>query len=364
MAAGRDDRGPVTAASTQLADARPAAAERPALLAGPGRRLGGLVACGGLLGVIALLSLALGSAEIDVGQVIGALTAFDDSNEHLIVTELRVPRTAVGIAVGAALALAGTLMQGVTRNPLAEPGILGVSAGASLLVVVAIAAFGITGVGGYIWFALAGAAAASVLVFALGSIGRSGATPVRLALAGAVLAAFLGSLTSAILVLDAHTLDQFRFWDVGAIAGRDLSMLATVAPFLLVGAVIALGAGRQLNALSLGDDVARSLGQRVGVVRVLAVAGVVLLAGAAVALAGPIVFVGLAVPHAARILVGPDYRWLLVYALLLGPSLLLGADILGRIVARPSEVQVGVMTALVGVPVFIWLVRRGRLAEV
>jgi iron complex transport system permease protein len=338
--------------------------EAPAVLSGASARLAGLLACGVLLGFIGLLSLALGSAELDIGSVIGAFIAFDGSNAHLIVTELRVPRTLVGIAVGVALALSGTLMQGLTRNPLAEPGLLGVSAGASLMVVVAIAGFGITTVDGYVWFALAGAAGASVIVYALGSVGRGGATPVRLALAGAVLGAFLGSITSAVLVLDEQTLDQFRFWDVGAIAGRTLPMLATVAPFLLAGTLVALVAGRQLNALSLGDDLARSLGQRVGVVRIVVATAVVLLAGGAVALAGPIVFVGLAVPHAARILVGPDYRWLVAYGVLLGPSLLLASDILGRIVARPSEVQVGIMTALVGAPIFIWLVRRSRLADV
>lgn len=324
----------------------------------------GIVVSGFVLLAIAFASLALGSVELEPATVIRAFTAFDGSNGHLIVLELRLPRTLVGVAVGAALGLAGTVMQGVTRNPLAEPGILGVNAGAALAVVVAIALLGIADPGGYVWFALLGASAASVAVYALGMIGRGGSAPLRLALAGAVLAALLASLTSAVLVLDANTLDQFRFWAVGSIAGRDLGVLADVLPFVVVGSTLALVSGRQLNALSLGDDVARSLGQRTGLVRLGMAAAVVLLAGGAVAAAGPIAFVGLAVPHAARTIVGPDYRWILPYAALLGPSLLLAADIAGRILARPGEVQVGIMTALVGAPVLIWLVRQRRLTEV
>lgn len=316
-----------------------------------------------VLAGVGLSSLALGSAELELGSVVGAFTAFDGSNAHLIVTELRLPRTLIGLVVGVALAVAGTLMQGVTRNALAEPGILGVNAGASFAVVIAISALGISSTAGYVWFALAGAAVASVIVYALGSLGRGGATPVRLAMAGAVLAALLVSLTSAILVLDAQTLDQFRFWVVGSIAGRDREVLLAVLPFVVAGSLMAVALGRQLNALSLGEDLARSLGQRVGLVRTTAWTAVILVAGGAVAGAGPIAFVGLAVPHAARMLVGADYRWITAYAIVLGPILLLGADILGRIAARPAELQVGIMTALIGGPIFIWLVRRNRLSE-
>lgn len=323
----------------------------------------GLIAATILLGMVGLLSLALGSAEIDIASVFGAFLAFDGSTDHLIVTELRLPRTLVGVGVGASLALAGVLMQGVTRNPLAEPGILGVNAGAALAVVIAIVAFGVADVGTYVWFALVGALVASAAVYGLGSVGRGRVTPVRLALAGAVLAALLGSATSAVIVLDEQTLDQFRFWVVGSIAGRDLGVLGSVLPFLVVGALVAFGAGRQLNALGLGDETAAALGQRVGLVRGIVSLGVVLLAGGSVAAAGPIAFVGLAVPHAARLLVGADYRWITAYAAVLGPALLIGADILGRVVARPSEVQVGIMTAVIGAPIFIWLVRRSRMAE-
>jgi iron complex transport system permease protein len=337
---------------------------RGALFSGIGGRTAGLLATIALLGFVMLLSLALGTAELDLASVIGAFTNADGSAAQLIVTELRLPRTLVGLAVGIALGLAGTLMQGLTRNPLAEPGILGVSAGASLMVVIGIASFGIADMRSYLWFSLAGAAIASIVVYGIGSAGRAGATPVRLALVGAALTALLGSITSAILVIDESTLERFRFWEVGSIAGRDMESLLTVLPILLVGVLVAFGSGRHLNALSLGDDVARSLGQRVTLVRASVATATVLLAGAAVALAGPIAFVGLAVPHAARMLVGPDYRWLVAYSLTMGPILLLVADIAGRMVARPSEVSVGIMTALLGVPVFIWLVRRSRLAAV
>jgi len=350
-------------AATATSQLRAPKALRPSLLVGGGARTLGLVACIAGLGIVMLLSLALGSAELDPASVIGAFTRFDGSNEHLIVLELRLPRTLVGIAVGASLALAGVLMQGVTRNPLADPGIFGVNAGASFAVVVGIVAFGIADVGTYVWFALAGALVASAVVYALGSVGRGRVTPVRLALAGAVLAALLGSATSAVIVLDSRTLDQFRFWVVGSIAGRDLGVLASVLPFLVIGALVAVGAGRQLNALSLGDDAAAALGQRVGIVRAVVSLAVVLLAGGSVAAAGPVAFVGLAVPHAARMLVGADYRWITGYAIFLGPTLLVAADILGRILVRPSELQVGIMTALIGAPVFVWLVRRSRMAE-
>jgi iron complex transport system permease protein len=327
------------------------------------RILGLLVAALGLV-MIVLASLAIGSVEIGLAQVIGAFVAGDDSDAQLIVRELRLPRTLVGIAVGVGLGLAGAVMQAVTRNPLAEPGILGVNAGASLAVVLAIAVLGIGDARGYVWFAFGGAALATIAVYALGSVGSPRAAPVRVALAGAVLAAVLGSLTTAVLLVDARTLDQFRFWIVGSIAGRDIGTLAVVMPFLVAGAAIALASGRALNALSLGDEIARSLGQRVAMVRTVATLAEVLLTGAVVAVAGPIGFVGLAAPHAARALAGADHRWVMAYAALLGACLVLFADIVGRVIARPGEVEVGIMTALLGAPLFIVLVRRPRLAEV
>jgi iron complex transport system permease protein len=324
------------------------------------RTTGLLVASAALLAAV-MASFAIGSKDIPIGEVIRSFTAFDDSDAHVIVRDLRVPRTEIGVLVGVALGTAGALMQGVTRNPLAEPGILGINSGAALSVVVAIFLLGITTPIAYAWFALLGAALTALLVYALGSSGRDGATPVKLALAGAVLTYLLTALMSAILVFDTQTLDEFRFWIVGSIAGRDTDVAVAVLPFIVAGLVIALAAGRWLNALALGDDVAAALGQKVMLARVVAGLGFVLLAGGAVAAAGPIVFVGLAVPHLARMLVGPDYRWIVPYSALLGAIVLLLGDIAGRVVARPAEVEVGVVTAVLGAPVFIWLVRRRKL---
>ena len=344
--------------------ARPGRPPRTTAVLGTHRRraagLAGLALC--LLGCVAA-SLALGSLEIPLREVVAAFTDFDGSDAHVVVTELRVPRTELGLLAGAALGASGALMQGVTRNPIAEPGILGINSGAAFAVVLAIMLLGVTSVGGYAWFALAGAAVTALLIYALAAPGRDGATPVKLALAGAVLGALLLSLTSAVLVFHTRTLDEFRFWIVGSIAGRDEGVLLAVAPFAAAGLSIALLAGRSLNALSLGDEVARSLGEHVTRARAVGATGAVLLAAAAVAAAGPIAFLGLIVPHVARALVGPDYRWVVPYSAVLGASLLLAADVIGRIVARPGELEVGIVTALLGAPFFIWIVRRRRIAE-
>lgn len=316
------------------------------------------------LALVMLLSIASGSKPIALGDAWDGLFDFDDARaDHLIIRSLRVPRTIIGCLVGAGLGLAGTVTQGITRNPLADPGILGVEAGAALFVVVGIHSFGVAALTGYVWFAFAGAAVSSVVVYALGSTGRDGATPVKLALAGAAMTAFVSSITSAILLLDVSTLDEFRFWVVGSLANRNGTIARQVAPFIGAGAVLALLSGRTLNALALGDDVARSLGQRVASSRVLAGITIVLLVGGATAAAGPIAFVGLAVPHVARAIVGPDYRWILPYSAVLAPIMLLGADVLGRVIDRPGEVQVGVITAVVGAPFFVLLVRYRRLTQ-
>ncbi len=313
-----------------------------------------------LLAVSVVASLAIGSIRVPFGEVVAAFTAYDGSDAHAIVRDLRVPRTELGLLVGAALGAAGALMQGATRNALAEPGILGINAGAAFAVVVAIDVLGVGSVAGYAAFALVGAGATAAAVLALGATGR-GAGAVSLALAGAVLTWLLVSLTSAVLVFDAQTLDEFRHWVVGSIAGRDAGVALSVLPLIAAGLVIALGTGRSLNALALGDDVARSLGQRVGRARLLATVGFVLLAGGAVAAAGPIAFVGLAVPHIARVFTGPDYRWVIPYSVVLGAVLLLAGDVLGRVVARPADLGVGIVTGLLGAPFFIWLVRRQKL---
>lgn len=327
-------------------------------------RASGLALLTAVLAGVALLSLRIGSVSMDTTTAIEAFTAFDGSNEHLIVRSLRLPRTVIGLAVGAALAVAGTIMQAVTRNALASPAILGINAGASFAIVTAVFLLGVVTPLGYVWFAFAGALATAVLVYVLGSVGPSGADPIKLVLAGAVVTALLNSWISAVLVMNQRTLDEVRFWLAGSLAGRDVDILVAVSPFLIVGLVGSVAMGRQLNALSLGEDTAAALGQRTGLVRVAATVIVVLLAGTSVAAAGPIGFIGLAVPHIVRTAVGADYRWILAYSAVGGPVMLLAADVLGRIVARPSEIQVGIVTAVVGAPVLIHLVRQRRLASV
>jgi iron complex transport system permease protein len=320
-----------------------------------------LFGCITLLVLVTLLSIAVGSKQIPLSTVFDALRHYNDADtDHVIIRSLRVPRTVIGLLVGAALGLSGALMQGVTRNPLADPGILGVNGGAALFVVAGIYWFGLASLTAYVWLAFAGAA---VAVYLLGSLGREGATPVKLALAGAAMTAMLGSLTTALLIGDVDTFDQFRFWAVGSLAGRGSDIAAQVAPFILVGIGLALISGRVLNALSLGDEVAKSLGQRVGLARLFVAVVVVLLCGAATAAAGPIGFIGLTIPHVARLVTGPDYRWILPYSMLLAPILLLGSDVLGRVVAQPGELQVGIVTAVIGAPFFIALVRRRKLAD-
>jgi iron complex transport system permease protein len=323
----------------------------------------GLSIAAGVLLVVCVLSLAVGAKPIAAGTVMQAVTDFDGSPDHLVVRELRLPRTLIGLLVGAALGAAGALMQAMTRNPLADPGLLGVSAGASLAVVLAIWLFGFSSVLALVWFALAGSALASAAVYALGSVGRSGAASVRLALAGVAMAALLTALTWAVLLLDQAALDQFRFWNVGSLAGRDTTVLAQIAPFIVAGLAVGLACARSLNAIGLGDDAARALGIRVGWTRAATALAVTLLCGAATAACGPIGFVGLVVPLAARVVTGPDQRWLLPYAAVVGAVVLLGCDIVGRVIDRPSEVQVGIVTAGIGGPVFVMLVRRVKMAQ-
>lgn len=311
-----------------------------------------------VLAVACALSVAVGSRPIPLGVVVDTLLHPGRTNEiGLIVLGNRVPRTVVGLLAGAALGVAGAVMQGTTRNPLADPSILGVNAGAALAVVVGIAVFGISGTATYLPFAFAGAALAALLVYGIAAVARGGLTPVGLALSGAVTAAALSSVTTAVLVTNASLLDQLRFWQVGALAGKDLRTAGVVVAPIVVGLVIAVGLGRSLNTLALGDELAASLGQRVVLVRAVGAVVTVLLAGSAVAAAGPIAFVGLAVPHAVRRLSGPDHRWTILLSAVVAPALLLVADVIGRVVAYPGELQVGIVTALIGAPVFIALVR-------
>lgn len=328
---------------------------RPTLLATAGALVALAVAC--------VLSLLVGARTVPLDAAWQAALAFDPGNADHVVLANRLQRTLAGLAVGVSLALAGAGLQGMTRNPLADPGILGLNSGAAAAVATGVYLFSFSSVTQFMAAGFVGAALAAVLVYALAAASRTGATPITLAIAGAAVTAGLGSLVHALVILDQGALDRMRLWQVGTLGARDLGDLAAVAPALLIGALIVLGAARSLNALALGDDAAAGLGVHVGRTRVVLGVGIVLLVGAAVSLAGPVGFLGLVVPHAVRLLVGSDHRRLLPLSLLLGPVVLLLADVVGRVIAPPAEVQVGVMTALLGVPVFLVLIRtRKRVA--
>ncbi|WEH32734.1 iron chelate uptake ABC transporter family permease subunit [Streptomyces sp. AM 4-1-1] len=341
--------------SAGAAPAAPEPAKRRAV------RAGGLVAAVAALILVCLASIAVGAKGLPLGDVWHGLFHSSGTGADVLVREVRVPRTLLGLIVGTALGLAGAVMQALTRNPLAEPGLLGVNAGASAAVVSAISFFGVTSLTGYVWFAFLGAAIVSVAVYVLG--GSRAATPVRLALAGTAATAALYGYVNAVQLLDSAALDRLRFWTVGSLASADMETVGKVWPFIALGVLLALLIARPLNALEMGDDTARALGARLNLTRVLAMLAVTLLCGAATAACGPIVFVGLMIPHLVRAITGPDLRWILPYAAVLAPVLLLGADVVGRVVARPSELQVGIVTALLGGPVFIHLVRRKRMAQ-
>nr|WP_254705910.1 iron chelate uptake ABC transporter family permease subunit [Streptomyces vilmorinianum] len=321
----------------------------------------GLVVAVGVLLLVCVLSIMIGAKPMPLGDVWHGLFQNSGVGNDVIIHDVRVPRTLLGLLVGVALGLSGAVMQGLTRNPLAEPGLLGVNAGAAAAVVSAIAFLGVTDVSDYVWFAFLGAAVVSVVVYVLG--GSRSSTPVRLALAGTAATAALYGYVNAVQLLNSAALDRLRFWTVGSLASADMETVRRVAPFILVGVVLALLISRPLNAMEMGDDTARALGADLNRTRVLAMVAVTLMCGAATAACGPIVFLGLMVPYLVRAITGPDMRWILPYAAVLSPALLLGSDVIGRLVARPSELQVGIVTALVGGPVFIHLVRRKRMAQ-
>ncbi|UED86781.1 FecCD family ABC transporter permease [Streptomyces profundus] len=313
-----------------------------------------------VLAAVMLASVAFGSRTVPWSDVVAALGGAEDSLEQAAVTK-RVPRTLLAVLVGAALGLAGAVMQGVTRNPLGDPGILGVNMGASLAVVTAVAFFGLSSPTGYVWVAILGAGGAAAFVYTVGSLGRGGATPLKLALAGAATSAAFASLVSAVVLPRNDIAGGFRLWQIGGVGGASYARIEQVLPFLAVGFVLCLMSAKALNSLALGDELAAGLGERVAVARAVASLGAITLCGAATAAAGPIGFVGLVVPHACRLLVGVDHRWLLPFSALVGASLLTVADVFGRVVARPAEVDVGIVTALIGAPFFIHIVRRQKV---
>lgn len=310
--------------------------------------------------LVALASIAVGAKELSLEQVWHGL--FENSGTYGdVVVDERMSRTVLGLLAGAALGLSGAVLQALTRNPLADPGLLGINAGASAAVVTALTYFGVTSLSGYVWFAFFGAAAVGALVWFLG--GSRGATPVRLALAGTAISAALYGYLQAVMIMDEAALGKMRFWTVGSLTSATDETITQVLPFFLVGSLLALALARPLNAMAMGDDTAKALGANLNRTRALSMLAATVLCGAATAACGPIVFVGLMVPHVVRSFTGPDLRWILPYAAILSPVLLLGADVLGRIVARPAELQVGIVTAILGGPVFIFLVRRRRTAQ-
>lgn len=318
-----------------------------------------------LLGVLVLLviaSITIGSRNVDWADIVAALGGATDNIGQGAIAK-RIPRTVLAMLVGAALGLAGAVMQGVTRNPLADPGILGVNMGASLAVVIGMAWFGLWTQTSMIWVAIIGAAAAAVFVYTIGSLGRGGATPLKLALAGAATSAALASFVTAVILPRGDIAGSVRSWQIGGVGGANFDAISQALPFFVLGFAICLLSARSLNSLALGDDMAAGLGERVALARGIASLGAVLLCGAATAIAGPIAFVGLVVPHLCRLLIGIDNRWLLPFSALVGAGLLTAADVVGRIVARPAEIDVGIITALIGAPFFVYIVRRQKLRE-
>ncbi|MFT4296935.1 MAG: iron chelate uptake ABC transporter family permease subunit [Micropruina sp.] len=325
----------------------------------PSRRMLGLLAAVAALLVLLVLSVTVGGTTMSPAAVWDALVNASDGFDQFAIRDFRLPRTIVGLVVGAALGVSGALIQALTRNPLADTGILGVGAGSSFAVTVAVGVLGVRDISGYMWFAYAGALVVTVMVLALGST-RRGQSPVLMVLAGVCVSAVLTGASSALTLTNPEAFDQMRGWSAGSIMGRPLELIWPVLPLLVVALLLALSVTASLNAMALGDDVAAAQGVRLGLSRVLTVAAITLLAGGATAIAGPIGFVGLMVPHVARWFVGPHQGWIFAYSIVLAPSLLLASDILGRVVIAPGEIPVGIVTAFVGAPVLIGLVRRKK----
>ncbi len=312
-----------------------------------------------LLVVLSLSSLVLGARPIAVSSVVDALFAFDGSSvDHIAIMDYRLPRTLLALLCGAGFGVSGALIQAATRNPLADPGILGVNAGAAFFVTLSVGLFGFHSIQATLWFSLLGAVLVTLAVYGLGMAGRGGATPVRMVLAGMALSAVLGGISSSITLLNSQAFDAMRQWSIGSVAGRNMAVVTAIAPFIGLGLVISLISARSLNAVALGEDLARALGASLVRTRILTLAAVTLLAGAATAACGPIGFVGLMVPHAVRWFTGPDQRQILPLTMIYAPVLMLAADIAGRLVLYPGELEAGVVTAFLGAPVLIALARR------
>lgn len=317
-----------------------------------------------LIGVLFLIismgaSIIYGYTDTSIQTAIHAFAQFNHSEEQIVIKSIRLPRALIAACVGASLAIAGALMQALTKNPLASPGIFGVNAGAGFFVVIGITLFSFSSLQSFMWLAFIGAAIAAITVYIIGSFGREGLTPMKLTLAGAAMAALFSSFTQGLLVIDETALDQVLFWLAGSVQGRKLSILLAVLPYLIIAWFGSMFIGKQVNILAMGEDVAKGLGMKTGIIKLFVALLIVLLSGGSVAIAGPIGFIGIVVPHIARSFVGNDYRWIIPYCAVLGGVLLILADISARYVVMPQEVPVGVMTAIIGTPFFIYIARKG-----
>ncbi|WP_284036267.1 iron ABC transporter permease [Neobacillus sp. 114] len=329
------------------------------LLKSSSLKLAGLLAAIILMLLLMCASVIFGYTDTNLQMAIDAFTNNNGSNEHIIIQTVRLPRALIASVVGASLAIAGVLMQTLTKNPLASPGIFGINAGAGFAVVVAITLFSIDSTQGFNALAFLGAAVAAISVYVIGSVGRGGLTPMKLTLAGAAMAAMFSSFTQGLLVLNEALLDQVLFWLAGSVSGRKLETLVSVLPYIGVGWLGSLMISGKMNILAMGEDVAKGLGLNTGFIKIAIGVLVILLAGGSVTVAGPIGFVGIVVPHITRSIVGIDHRWVIPMAGVLGAILLLAADIAARYLLMPSEVPVGVMTAIIGTPFFIFIARKG-----
>ncbi|KLV23294.1 iron ABC transporter permease [Niallia circulans] len=314
-----------------------------------------------LLGISILASLAFGSRTVGWNEILDGLFHPEVQSHGANVVRQRIARTVFSLLCGAALGVSGALMQSVTRNPIADPSILGVNTGAALFVVCGISFFHIGTAGQYIWFALAGAILTAIFVFGIGSMGSGGATPLKLVLAGAATSAALSSLVMAIMIPRSNVMDQFRFWQVGSVGAGNWDSISIFIPFLVVGILIALFSAPGLNALALGDEAAKGLGVRTGTLRLVAAFGGVLLCGAATALAGPIGFIGLLATHVIRLIIGPDLRYIIPMSALAGAIILTISDVCGRIIGSPGELEVGVVTAFIGAPILILITMKAKM---
>ncbi|WP_163191631.1 FecCD family ABC transporter permease [Clostridium thermarum] len=317
-----------------------------------------------ILGLCVFVSLAWGSKSVPFSQVINALQNNNDTSFSVLVVRERIPRTVFSIMAGASLGISGALMQSITRNPIADPSILGVNTGASLFVVIGIAFFNINSANHYIWLALLGAGVTAVFVYVIASLGNGSMTPIKLALSGAATSAVLSSFVSAVILPRSQVMDAFRFWQVGSVSGATWDSITLILPFVIIGVIISLASIPALNVLALGDEVATGLGAKTGVIRLVCAIAGVMLSGATTAIAGPIGFIGLMIPHSIRLIFGSNLKGIVPLSAIGGAALLIISDVLGRVIGSPGEIQVGIITAFLGAPILVIIARKAKVRAI